>query len=275
MAETNNNNNEELLNMIGDMSFLPKEAKDENLGRSFLKLSKNEKLFRLIFLSALGASFIAYLVCLFYFGSQGYYFLTSVKGSYGPLGLIVTAIFTVVFFLAIAFGHFYDCKWADDEEKREKLKPYSAVLLYVSFLLLYATFMTTVLRSFVFQKNFSSYGWFLRNLGWITYALIAIVGILGIVLNFLKPKKAKIYNYCVLALAGWIVIFFTALLQKSYSMSSRYGIMLFIFGAIFMDLSLIPLLLQKKNHGMRSAFYVILSIGVIFDLLSIVIYGLI
>ncbi len=277
MPQNNENNTQELLNAIGDMSFLPKEVKDENLGRDFLKLSKSEKIFRIVWTSIMGAGLISYLVCLFIYGMKGKYF-DSISGlNYGWLGLIVTAIFAIFFVAAIAFGHAYDAELSifAKEENRTKFKPFIPVSLYACFLLLYGMFMTTVLRGSIFNKVFSAYGWFCSNLGIITYILIALLSIGGIVLTFLKPKIAKVYNLSVLALSGWIVIFFTNLLQKSYVMSSNYGIMMLIFGAIFIDLSIPFILLQKKYHGMRSAFYVMLSIGVIFDLLAIIIYGLI
>lgn len=277
MAENNNNNTQELLNAIADMSFLPKEVKDENLGRDFLKLSKNEKLFRLIWTCTLSAGLIAYLVCLFIYGMKGKYYNSLGEASYGITGLIVTAIFAVVFVATIAFGHLYDCELSlfKNEDNRKKFKPCVTISLYVSLLLLYGMFMLTILRPYVFKQAFSSYGWFLTNLGTFTYILIALVAVGGIVLTFTKPKIAKAYNLVVLALSGWVVIFFSSLLEKSYVMSSNYGIMLLVFGAIFFDLAIPFILLQKKNHGMRSTFYCMLTIGGVFDLLAIIIYGLI
>jgi hypothetical protein len=276
MPQNNDNNTQELLNAIGDMSFLPKEVKDENLGRDFLKLSKAEKIFRIVWTSIMGAGLISYLVCLFIYGIKGKYF-DSISGlNYGWLGLIVTAIFSIFFVLTILFGHLYDAELSifSQEENRKKFKPFVTISFYACFLLMYGMFMTTVLRGAIFNKVFSAYGWFLSNLGVFTYILIALVTIGGVVLTYLKPKIAKVYNLSVLALSGWIVIFFTALLQKSFVMSSNYGIMMLIFGAIFIDLAIPFLLLQKKHQGMRSAFYVMVSIGVIFDLLAIIIYGL-
>ena len=85
---------------------------------------------------------------------------------------------------------------------------------------------------------------------------------------------AKIYNVSILALGNWIVICFSSLLTKNYSMSSNYGIMMLIFGAIFSTLSVPFLLLQKKYHGMKSAFNVMLSISFVFEILAVLIYGI-
>lgn len=275
MADYNENNTQELLNAIGDMSFLPKEVKDENLGRDFPKLSKYEKYYRLGLTITTACAVIAYLVCLFIYGPQGKYFNVTDGSAYGWIGLIVTAIFAVFFALNIAESQRYDTITSLDEKKKKNEKPLQAVNLYISLLLLYGMFMTTILRNFVFQKAFSSYGWFLSSLGLITYILIAIIAIIGVILNFKKPNVGKIYNYIVLILIPWVVICYSALLQKSYSMSSNYGILMLVFGAISVDVATLFLIFQKKHAGLRSTFYTLLTIGFVLDLLAIILYGLI
>ncbi len=276
MANNIENESKEILNAISDMSFLPKEAKDENEGREFLKLNKKEGLFRLIWTLIVAAAGIAYLVCLFYFGVNGYYFSSSVTGSYGVLGLVVTAIFVLIFCLNLGFNTCYDKELSNlkDAQKVSLYHKLNSSSYYLSFFFLYVTFFFTILRPFVFQKFFFGENWFVQNLGWFMLILIFLLSALGIALNFLKPKVAKIYNISILALGNWIVICFSSLLTKNYSMSSNYGIMMLIFGAIFSTLSVPFLLLQKKYHGMKSAFNVMLSISFVFEILAVLIYGI-
>lgn len=276
MANNIENDSKEILSAISDMSFLPKEAKDENEGREFLKLNKKEGLFRLIWTLIVAAAGIAYLVCLFYFGVNGYYFSSQVTGSYGIWGLIVTAIFALFFCLNIGFNTCYD-KELSNLKEAQKVSFYHKLNIssyYVSFFLLYATFFSTILRPFVFQKYFFGENGFAQNLGWFMIVVIFILSALGIVLTFLKPEIGKVYNISILALGNWIVICFSSLLTKNYAMSSNYGIMMLIFGAIFSTLSVPFLLLQKKYHGMKSAFNVMLSFSFVFEVLAVLIYGI-
>lgn len=277
MAEHNINDSQEILDAIADMSFLPKEVKDENLGRDFPKISKNEGIFRLVYLALFAVAVVTFLVFLFVFGTKGYYFPSNIKGSYGVAGIVVTAIFVLVALLTESYGYCYDTHLSlvQDEKKKKIYKALNSSLFAVSFLFLYAMFFTTILRSFVFEQVFFGQSWFMQNFGWMFFILIALIAIASIVLSFLKPDVAKIYNYFLLAVSGWIVVCFSTLLSKRYSMSSNYGIMLLIFGAVFMNISLICLLFQKKAKGLRSAFQVLISSSLVFEALAVLIYGMV
>ena len=207
-------NNDEILNVIGDMSFLPQEAKDDNLGRSFPKLRSTEKLFRLVFCSALLVSVITYLVFLFVKGTEGYFFNSSPTGNYGI--------------------------------------PY------------------------VFTTYFSAEGGFAQTLGIFTLTIMMFITLGGVVLSFLKPNISKIYNCVILALGLWVVVFFSSIFSHahSYSVSSNYAIMFFIFGAVFADLAL-PFYLLQKKVGLRSVFHSLLAISAVFEALAILLYGMV
>ena len=277
MAKNNVNDSQEILDAIADMSFLPKEVKDENIGRDFPKISKNESIFRLVYQGLFTICVITFLVFLFVFGTKGYYFPSNIKGSYGVAGVVVTAIFAFVALLTESYGYCYDTHLSltKDEKKKKIYKALNSSLFAVSFLFLYAMFFTTVLRGFVFEQFFFGKSWFMQNFGWMFFILLGIIAIASIVLSFVKPNVAKIYNYILLAVSGWIVVCFSTLLSKRYAMSSNYGIMLLIFGAIFMDLALICLLFQKKAKGLRSAFQVLISSSLVFEALAVLIYGMV
>jgi hypothetical protein len=270
-------NNDEILNVIGDMSFLPEEAKDENLGRSFPKLRTNEKYVRLGWCGLLLAGVITYLVFLFIYGTKGYYFSSSPNGNYGLLGVIVTALMVIAFCASHAYGYLYDTKLSllDDKKKVGFYHSIQTSLYYLAFLLFYVAIFTTVLRPYVFQTMFSADGAFVQSLGTITLVIMTILSICGIILSFVKPNISKIYNCVILALGLWVVVFFSSIFSHahSYSVSSNYAIMLFIFGAVFADLALPFYLLQKKT-GFRSVFHMLLSVSLVFDSLAILVYGM-
>lgn len=276
MATNDINESKELLNAIGDMSFLPKEAKDENEGRDFPKIKKKEGIFRIVWTSITAAATISFLVCLFIYGINGYYFSAAGNGSYGIWGVIVTAIFAIVSCLTVAYSHQYEVKYSilSDAKKVKTYKDINLIMYYVCLVVLYATFMSTVLRSYVFQKSFFDYGWFVENLGLFTFIIICIVAIGGIVLHYVKPNVGKIYDLVVLALSGWVVIFYSNVLTKNYSLSSNYGIVLLVFGAIFFDLCVPFIIAQKKYRGFRSVFSVLFTLGVTCEALAVLIYGM-
>lgn len=276
MPNNNENESQDILNAISDISFLPKEPKDENEGREFLKIGKKERLFRFVWTLLVAALCIAFLVCLFVFGMNGYYFSSQVKGSYGWFGIIVTAIFALSFCAQMVISFLNDCKFSNsDDPKTVALWNQLAKNSYhITFFLLYGMFLTTILRKFVFTTFFFGDNWFLQNLGNIT---IVIIFLISIGANFLSAKKSKIGKVCnlaLLAISGWIVIFFSSMLTKNYSMQSNYGIMLLIFGAIFIDLAVPFFALEKKYPGMRSAATVMLTIAFVFESLSVLIYGM-
>ncbi len=270
-------NNDEILSAIGDMSFLPKEAKDENLGRSFPKLRSTEKLIRLGWGGLVLAGAITYIIFLFVYGTNSYFYNSSPRGNYGFAGVFVTALMMIAFCASHVYGYFYDTKLSLEDDTK-KVSFYHAIqtsLYFLAFLLFYVSVFFTVLRPFVFQQYFASGNAFQQNLGIFTLVIMIIVSVVGIVLAFIKPSVSKIYNCVILALGLWVVVFFSGIFTHthSYSISSNYGIMLFIFGAIFADLA-IPFYLLQKKTGLRSIFHALLSVSVVFESLAILVYGM-
>lgn len=271
-------NNDEILNVIGDMSFLPQEAKDDNLGRSFPKLRSTEKLFRLVFCSVLLVSVITYLVFLFVTGTEGYFFNSSPTGNYGITGIIFTCLMVVFFMLAHLYDYLYDTKLSLDKDSKKVALQHAigTSLYYLAFAFFYVAIFTTVLRPYVFTTYFSAEGGFAQTLGIFTLTIMMFITLGGIVLSFLKPNISKIYNCVILALGLWVVVFFSSIFSHahSYSVSSNYAIMFFIFGAVFADLAL-PFYLLQKKVGLRSVFHSLLAISAVFEALAILLYGMV
>ena len=276
MADNIENNDEKILDVIGDMSFLPKEAIDENAGRPFPKLHQIETKVRFGYTMLFTLLSVAFLVCLFILGPKGYYYPTKIKGSYGPLGIVSTALFVISICSAHFYSYLFDSKLSLEkgEDVIKKGQAFTTSMYYVSFALLYFMFFTTVLRHWVFETYFPDGNFFAVNLGIFTLILVILLAVCGIFFAFKNPQVGKIYNYVILGLGLWIVVFFRALLGKNYSMSDKYGILYLIFGAIFADLALIALIFQK-NRGFRSAFHGLLSISAMFEALTILIQGMV
>ena len=276
MADNYDADEQKILDAIGDMSFLPQEAIDENIGRPFPKFKPIETKIRFAYTILFTLATVTFLVCLFVFGTQGYYFPTKITGSYGPLGVIFTAIFAIVFCAAHFYGYLFDSKITleRDETVQRKGQLFTIVLYYLAFFFLYTMFFFTILRHWVFEKTFPAGNGFLVNLGVITHIIIVLITAVGIFLAIKKPNIGKFYNYVILALGLWVVVFFHGILSKNYSLSDNYGIMNLIFGAIFADLSLVFLLLQKKPFC-RSIFHTLLSISAIFEALTVLLQGMV
>lgn len=268
---------QDYLNAFNDMSFLPEKAIDENYGRDFPKIHTGEKYFRLSWLILVACAAITYLVFLFICGTgvvswtqyKGYYF----KGDngYGIAGIIVTALFVVAFTGMHTYSYFYDTSLSNvkDEKKKNLYKVLSTSSLYLAFALLYTMIFFTTLRPVMVQKFFNTYNnWFLNNLGIFTYVILLLVSVGGVLLKIFKPTASKFYDYFVLVVGPWVVVFFANIITRQFN---NYANLFFILGAIMADLSA-PFLIAQKKTACRSIFHILLSGAAVFEVLAILLY---
>lgn len=278
MPKNQDSNPTEFLNSIGDMSFLPKEAVDENYGREFPKIHNIEKNIRLGWISLFGAGIIAFLVCLFIYSPRGVYFTSGPLGlNYGVGGIFVTALFAVIYGLYQWYSFVYETKLTleKDSKKNKFYKDFFVILSYVVFMIFYSMIFFTVLRPGVFRTYFnSSSNWFVDNLGNFIYGLLMLLSIAGIVLHFVAPNISKPYGYLLTGIGIWVVICFNALLISRYSTSENYGSLFFIIGAVLFDIALIFEIAQKKV-GFKTCFHFFLDASFAFEILGVFLYGMV
>lgn len=274
--QNQNTNSAELYNSIADMSFLPKKAKDPNLGREFPLMLKAQSIYRLVFLCLMSASVITWLVLLFVYGTSEdavAFPVTSSAGGYGWFGVIVTALFGLVFLAQQVYSYYYDTKLTrtEDKKKNKTYKLIDTILYYLVFVFVYAAYCTTSLRPAVLYNTDQTSA--LQWTGLILFLAVLLVAGIGIALNAVKEDAGKVYNYVVLFLAPYLIFCFASVLSHSYSLTNA-GITLLVPSAILIDVATIFLILQK-HVGYRSTFQTIYSLAMVFQFVDILYYGMV
>ncbi len=244
-----------------------------------LELRKGEKIYNLVchyLFLAISLMFIILAICYVCLSSNN--FSTDGNSGFGVLGLcfyILTCLAWVGFsYIGYRFHSSYDKKV---DEKLERLH-FASYFIFIPLIL--TTIFLIPLRSAVldqYAKNHSYYGY----RGWESYFCLALVWVIAIVLYVLnwkassaKMKKAlKITNFCVLATAFYLPLFFLPILQLTYS-ASYYGSYLMIFAPIIIDIGLVVGLFSNSARGTHSAYHTILNIGVMMELLCLVFYAM-
>ena len=107
--------------------------------------------------------------------------------------------------------------------------------------------------------------------GWLLFAIVWGVGMLGITLNAVSLKRfAKLSVFCYIAL-GWVIIFASGQLVASLD---REGLMLLLAGGIAYTLGAVLYAIGSKKRYFHSVFHFFCLIGTALHFFSIYFYVL-
>lgn len=108
-----------------------------------------------------------------------------------------------------------------------------------------------------------------KPLGYVLFAIIWSIAILGIVLNAVDLKKYKIISFISYIILGWIIIFAYQPLKDAVSWS---GILLLLAGGIVYTVGAIIYAFGKKVKYFHSIFHFFVLTGSILHFFSILLY---
>ena len=108
-----------------------------------------------------------------------------------------------------------------------------------------------------------------KPLGYILFAIIWSIAILGIVLNSIDLKKYKIISFISYLVLGWIIIFAYNPLKESVAWG---GILLLIAGGVVYTVGAILYAFGKKIKYFHSLFHLFVLAASILHFLSIILY---
>lgn len=245
-----NDNNQEALDAIAQMSFLPPKAVDVNAGREFPILTKKESLVRLIFACLMSVAAVVFIILSFVFAGPSSKNFGGEKG-YGALGLVTTTLFALTLPLTQFASYLFDTKWSLKKEEKDynKMKAAQVAAYYFAFLFFFIAAFTTMLRPAILTTYASMQGHEAAlPLSIVFFVVVVLLSVFGIVINFVKPGSfAKIFNYVILVGGLWTLLFFANILTRQTSITNA-GIFLHIWAPIICIPSLVFFLLQKKHY---------------------------
>ena len=105
--------------------------------------------------------------------------------------------------------------------------------------------------------------------GWILFSILALLSILGIVLNSINLEKFKNISLISYILMGWIIVFS---FKDVYNSIGFYGTLYLIIGGVFYTVGALFYGLGKKIKYMHSVFHLFVLNGSIFHFFSIFLY---
>ena len=177
----------------------------------------------------------------------------SVVFSNEPITIVSSAIYgatLIVLYLVSCLYHSFSSKI--------KVKKIFRVLDHDSiYLLIFGTYMPYLLVSIGGIK------------GWILFSILALLSILGIVLNSINLEKFKNISLISYILMGWIIVFS---FKDVYNSIGFYGTLYLIIGGVFYTVGALFFGLGKKIKYMHSVFHLFVLIGSIFHFFSIFLY---
>lgn len=250
---------------LSSFTVLPprREAKTEPEEEPISKASKNFSL-SLVILSLRLA--IVFIVLCFIYGRQndGY---SSDKG-YGILPILLSSLCAIVFVASLYF------LFAGKRNKNGFYKKLSVSFLYISGLLLNASYCFSIIRKDVIDKINRSGNNLFSQLYLVALILALVFGIGGIAVEFaLKDgrKKSRIHSI-LFFLLSFLIFGFGSILRNPISYSPS-GIALSVIGSFFLALGFILRQIRtKRNRTSLVLFVLILGRSVL--LASFLSYGL-
>ncbi len=110
-----------------------------------------------------------------------------------------------------------------------------------------------------------------KPLGYILFAIVWSIAILGIVLNSINLKKYKIISFISYLVLGWVIVFAYNPLKEVVDWS---GILLLIAGGVVYTVGAIIYAFGKKVKYFHSVFHLFVLAASVLHFLSIVLYVL-
>lgn len=252
------------------LSFLPPKREDEEAKKEFPTMSKGERIFRISTLALTISCFITLIVLAFIYAFVGNPSFDYEKG-YGILGFIIF-ILTVLASSFVAVMHFiYDLKFVNTE-KAPVFKTISRVSVYLFLGLLYTTFALIPLRSDVLNiVEIFSYSGLILMIG--VWAIVIALTVIEFVSK--KDKFKKSLYLAAIAILPLIILCFSSILIKNYSMASIPSVWLLSFSALTFIISSLFFLNDKKTTGARSAGNFFLLASMVMELSAVLYYSMI
>lgn len=106
-------------------------------------------------------------------------------------------------------------------------------------------------------------------LGWIIFAIIWGIAILGIILNSIDIKKYRVFSMICYLGMGWCIIFTANLLPKLLGIP---GVILLVAGGIAYTIGAIFYGLGKKKKYIHSVFHLFILLGSLLQFFCILLY---
>ena len=256
------------------LSFLTTKEKHVEVKRPFPKYEFAGKIFRISLLSLSLAALLALLIVSIVLGTYSNPSLLYDRG-YGVLGFVVYALALLVAGLTFFLSYLYDEKLslkAKSEEEHERYYFLVRVIRLVSLLPLVASFLLIPLRSACLEIAHCSIWWVVLFL--VGAVLLVVLGFLNVKFNRNK-KSAKAIESVLLFVIPALVLSFSAILIKPYSLTSIFGIWMLIGSVISFFLSALLFFVEEKHAACHLGGEFFFAVGMLLQLTDLLAYGMI
>ena len=259
---------------MAKLSLLTTNEKQVEVKRPFPKYEFAGKIFRISLLSLSLAALLALLIVSIVLGTYSNPSFLYDRG-YGVLGFVVFALALLVAGLTFFLSYLYDEKLslkAKSEEEHERYYFLVRVIRLVSLLPLVASFLLIPLRSACLEIAHCSIWWVVLFL--VGAVLLVVLGFLNVKFNRNK-KSAKAIESVLLFVIPALVLSFSAILIKPYSLTGIFGIWMLIGSVISFFLSALLFSVEEKHAACHLGGEFFFAVGMLLQLTDLLAYGMI
>lgn len=172
-------------------------------------------------------------------------------------GLLSGIIFGISLFILYAMSSTYHGLNPKDIKLKSLFRIFDHCSIFILIAGSYTPFILCILREYNFK------------LGWIFYAVIWFIALLGIVLNAIDMKKFKIFSMVCYLVMGWSIITKIDVIIKILGTTGFY---LLLSGGLAYTIGFIFYAIGKKKKWMHSVFHIFCIIGSVLHIICILKY---